>query len=234
MQSLTRNFLRSLLSILVRSGVGIARLLHINKPLRCLTAKFTFCQWLWQWTNYNSPLILRGSSDQTSGLRDLIEWLGDRRNLTLVEIGSYRGESASIFLNSGKFCKVYCVDPWDSCYDVNDSAGFTNMKLVEKDFDQLVGSDPRVIKVKGTIETLIKSYPELRPDVVYVDGCHTYDAVKNDLQITLASLKPRLAICGHDFSCSFPGCRAAITEICGDPEKIFADTSWAKRTLQNA
>lgn len=172
---------------------------------------------------------MRDSSNQISGLNELITWLGDVNNLTLVEIGSYRGESAGIFLDSGKFSHIYCVDPWASCYDVNDIAGFTNMKLVEKDFDNRHGKDSRITKVKGTIETLIENYPKLQPDVIYIDGCHTYDAVKNDLIISMKNLHPKLAICGHDFSDSFPGCKAAIIEICGTPEKTFSDTSWGKK-----
>ena len=223
----------SLISPLIRSFVGIARLIRLNRLLRTLPSKYKFCQWLWQWTTYNSNFEMRGSSHQISGLKDLIIWIGDVKNLTLVEIGSYRGESARIFLDSGKFSRIYCVDPWENCYDVNDFAGFTNMKLAEKDFDERAGNDSRITKVKGTIETLVENYPELHPDVIYVDGCHTYDAVKNDLTISLNKLKPRLAICGHDFSDAFSGCREAIIETCGVPDKTFADTSWAKRIQRN-
>ena len=35
-------------------------------------------------------------------------------NLTLVEIGSYAGESAEIFAQSGKFSTIVCIDPWQS------------------------------------------------------------------------------------------------------------------------
>ena len=224
-----QHILGTFLSPLVCWFVEITRLLRINKILRKLPEKFKFCQWLWQWNNYNLKFEMRNSSRQISGLNELIDWLGDTKNLTLVEIGSYRGESASIFLNSGKFYNIYCVDPWDNCYDINDFAGFTNMKSVEKDFDNRFEKDSRIIKVKGTIETLIKKYPQLQPDVIYIDGCHTYDAVKNDLIMTIKHLHPKLAICGHDFSDTFPGCKAAIIEICGTPEKIFPDTSWGKR-----
>ena len=219
---------------LVRCFVSVARLIRVNKILSRLTAKSRFCQWLWQWTNYNSGYEMRTSTAQKTGLNDLIDWLGGVSGLTLVEIGSYRGESASMFLRSGKFAHVYCVDPWDDGYDINDFAGFTNMRRVEKDFDKHVGGDSRVIKVKGTIETLVKNYPALRPDVVYIDGCHTYEAVKNDITVTLDKLKPTLAICGHDYSDNWPGCRAAIVEMCGIPDKTFADTSWAKKTRSTA
>lgn len=207
--------------------------LKIDKPLKKLVSKSKSLQWLLRWSSFNYRLEMRSSAGQRQGLLDLINWWGDIKGLTVVEIGSYRGESARLFLDSGKVGKLFCIDPWCGCYDAYDFAAFTNMSQVEKDFDSLAGKDPRVTKVKGTIETLVEKHSELKPDIVYVDGCHTYDAVKNDLTIIRKAFNPRIAVCGHDFSEQFMGCRQAIVETCGNPDAVFSDTSWAKKVCKN-
>ena len=70
----------------------------------------------------------------TRGLVDMINALG-MNNLVAVEIGSYRGESASIMLSTGKICKLYCVDPWKSFIDHSDYVVHSSMGKVEKMFD---------------------------------------------------------------------------------------------------
>ena len=52
----------------------------------------------------------------------------------LVEIGSYMGESAVLFAQSGKFKKIVCVDPWTDIPGHGDNAYF-GMAEVEKTFD---------------------------------------------------------------------------------------------------
>lgn len=76
----------------------------------------------------------------------------------MVEIGSYQGESAEIFLASGRIRRIYCVDPWQMYYDPDDGAAFTDMARVEADFDRRLSKDSRVVKVKGTIETFIERF----------------------------------------------------------------------------
>ena len=50
----------------------------------------------------------------TFGLFELLFFLRGQgiQNATLLELGSYMGESTSIFSSSGLFSTVYAVDPW--------------------------------------------------------------------------------------------------------------------------
>ncbi len=180
---------------------------------------------------FNRTVAMREALDAREGLKDLIAWWGDARNLTLVEIGSYSGESAELFLASGKIAKLYCVDPWRMNYDLNDVAAFTDMARIERIFDDRFAGETRMVKVKGTIDDLVarlESCPD-KIDVVYVDGCHTYDAVKHDLSVALSRIKPCLFICGHDYTDVWDGAKRAVDEIVGAPDAVFQDTSWGKR-----
>ena len=180
---------------------------------------------------FNRTVAMREAPAAREGLKDLIAWWGDASNLTMVEIGSYSGESAELFLASGKIAKLYCVDPWRMDYDPNDVAAFTDMARIERIFDDRFVGETRMVKVKGTIDDLVaqlEACPD-RIDVVYVDGCHTYEAVKYDLTVVLSKIKPRLFVCGHDYTDVWEGSKRAVEEVVGAPDAVFKDTSWGKR-----
>lgn len=188
---------------------------------------------------FDKTVVMRGEDSARQGLLDLIDWVAGKLDvrpsadgrgaLTMVEIGSYQGESAQMFLDSGIVGRLYCVDPWQMNFDKNDVCAFTDMARIEREFDRRVGGDARVVKVKGTVDTLVDRLAKegTAVDVVYVDGCHTYEAVKYDLTRVLAHVRPRV-VCGHDFSERWSGCRRAVLEVVGVPDVTFCDTSWGK------
>ena len=63
-----------------------------------------------------------------NGLQDFIDWI-PRKDLVLVEIGSYAGESASMFAKSGKFKIIVCVDPWISDPNGDDKNSYRNIDI---------------------------------------------------------------------------------------------------------
>lgn len=178
----------------------------------------------------NVRAMFRGQELRTTeagrrGLLNLARTLPD--GSVMVEIGSYRGESAEIFLSSGRVARIFCVDPWKRFYDLNDASAYTDMKEVELDFDRRHADDPRVVKVKGTIETFIERHGGEVIDFVYVDGCHTYQGAKNDILKARDCVRPRFAIGGHDWT--WPGIGDAVRETLGEPDQVFEDTSWVKK-----
>jgi hypothetical protein len=77
---------------------------------------------------------LRSYPQQKKDLEILLSQI-NRENLTLVEIGSYMGESMDIFAQSNKFSKIFCVDPWTNGYDDGDASSF-DCEYAEKHFDK--------------------------------------------------------------------------------------------------
>lgn len=173
--------------------------------------------------------MMRDSETGQKALVSLVESLRCDKPMVMIEVGSYRGESARIFLDTNRFSRIYCIDPWQMYYDDNDGAAFTDMEAVERDFDNRTGIDERVVKVKGTIDTFLEKYPDVEIDFAYVDGCHTYDAVKHDLKMILSSRRPRVALAGHDYVGIWEGVKRAIVESIGTPDAIFPDGSWVKK-----
>lgn len=177
----------------------------------------------------NNFYPMRGSQDLIQGLIDLCNAFSYSVNkptyeMTICEIGSYVGESTEIFAN--RFRSVFAVDPWMDDYDPNDAAcHHAPFSEVEKAFDKRMSFYPNVVKVKGKSEDVI---PQLQHkfDIIYIDGMHTYEAVRQD--IINSYPKVTYAIAGHDYSNDWPGVMKAVDELLGKPNFVFKDSSWLK------
>jgi predicted O-methyltransferase YrrM len=167
---------------------------------------------------------MRGHIDWISGLKDLARTATQgKENLIGIEIGSYNGESSRMFLETGKFKKLYCIDPW-SPYDSSQSASLTN-SVAEKEFDELVLKFPAIEKVKGFSADVFSMFQEESIDFIYIDGDHRFEEVLKDLKNYYSKIKFGGVISGHDWT--FGGvCLAVDTFFKRKPENIFKDSSW--------
>lgn len=145
----------------------------------------------------------------------------NKKNINMIEIGSYSGTSSNIFLLTGFVDKITCIDPWCS-----------QIKEAELKFDERYKNETRVIKFKGTIDKYVisKEFKDNKDiDLIYIDGNHNYEYVKNDILKTQQYIKPKYAISGHDYSEEkFPGVFKAVNELLGEPDIWYADHSWIK------
>lgn len=149
---------------------------------------------------------------------------------TIVELGSYMGESSIIFSQEFPNAKIYCIDSWEGGFDDSDSCSNHNYNLVEGEFDKRLSLTKNITKIKG-----FSTSHSIECDVVYIDACHKYECVLEDIRHWQPLTKK--VISGHDYypSESFrksnphiAGVKIAIDEMLGDPDKIFTDGSWFK------
>lgn len=143
----------------------------------------------------------------------------------MIEIGSYQGESMEMFVSSGSVDTIVCIDPWKNGYDSNDIASSSDMVEVESMFDKRADNARKttnVIKHKGTIDTFLQSEEfkqiEGKVDLVYIDGCHTYESCKHDIEMCINAIKPTIAYSGHDFVDCWCGVKKAVNELLGEPD----------------
>lgn len=170
----------------------------------------------------------KGISEQEGGLRELINYI-PKTDLVVIELGSYSGDSASIFMESGKVKTLYCVDSWANGYDVDDPASQSDMSGAEQMFDNVVAKHSGIIKVKKNIHEAVKDFELKSVDLVYIDACHLYDNVCSDIKDYLPIVKVGGFIAGHDYGFDrHPGVKMAVDEILGVPDMVFADRSWIK------
>jgi len=143
---------------------------------------------------------------------------------TMVEFGSYSGESALIF--SDYFDNVYCVDPWEDNYDLNDAACHAlPFNEVEKHFDANTSHKKNIIKCKCKSSDF--NVQDDNIGFVYIDALHTYEGVFNDIIKAKQLLKTNVNwIGGHDYSDEWIGVKNAVNYFFEKPHYTFQDRSW--------
>ena len=162
----------------------------------------------------DNGLIIMREGVQAEGLMSLIDDI-PFTGMTMLEIGCYSGESTIMFAESGKMDKIYVVDLWHG-----------NNAIAEDVFDKrMEGYD--VVKVKGNINTALKHLPPV--DFAYIDGSHTYSAVKNDIIKVMTIMKEGGMVSGHDYCDQYKDrVVMAVNEVLGEPDRVYADSSWVK------
>lgn len=146
-----------------------------------------------------------------------------------VEIGSFIGESAEIFAKSGKFKRLYCVDPWQPGYYRKH-----DMQEIERAFDERTAPYSCITKVKATSAEAVSMLRAEDVNFVYIDGNHKYDFVRKDIAIWLDVLRDsdtalERILAGHDYKFpKAPGVEKAVKELLSFPDIRFAGYSWVK------
>lgn len=161
-------------------------------------------------------LLMRQDKPGIQGLKDLIACLPD--DIVGLEIGCYAGESTRIFVESGKFKILYCLDFWKE--------GFYKDRTTsdaEKVFDELAENSEVVVKLKEDSNRVINLFTGKRIDFIYIDADHEYEQVKKDIENAI-QLNPKY-LGGHDYVPEFPGVMRAVDEL-PYVKRHFADSSW--------
>jgi predicted O-methyltransferase YrrM len=164
------------------------------------------------------------------GLVSLIEYITIGKNakdLSMIEIGSYTGESTQVFAKY--FGKVISVDPFENGYDMNDAAcHHADFNDVYNKFLENMQSFDNVTNIRKKSDDAITDMIE-KYDFVYIDGMHTYDQVKKDILNYKKLIKPGGFIGGHDYSDYWLDVVKAVNECLEKPDETFKDTSWIKK-----
>jgi|694.fasta_scaffold80691_7 predicted O-methyltransferase YrrM len=140
-----------------------------------------------------------------------------------VELGSFIGESANMVLGFPNIKHIDCVDL--SKHLITET---------EKRLNRFILNNRCSVHNKSSYDFL-KQIPNNYMDVVYIDANHSYESVKQDIELSFEKLKNDSFLCGHDYNPEhkpFPESNQAIEEFSGKNglEIIrFIDNSWIMR-----
>jgi predicted O-methyltransferase YrrM len=158
------------------------------------------------------------------GFIDFIQFLTSKKIENLIEVGSFQGESTTLFAHYLPESKIYSVDPFLSNYDDSDLASNSKMDDVECNFDRRISLFENIIKMKLASENASQKFDEKSVDVVYIDANHIHEEVVNDITFWLPKIKTGGYISGHDFY----QVKDAVENTLGGYDMIFDDTTWIK------
>ena len=127
----------------------------------------------------------------------------------ILEIGSYQGRSTRALADNTDG-KVYAIDTWNyQIYGVIES-GMTTYNAFYCNLYNHIKSG-KVIMHRGTW----RDYFASDYDFIFIDGDHTYESARHDIDKALRHLKPSGIIAGHDYCESWPGVVKAVDELIG-------------------
>lgn len=145
-------------------------------------------------------------------------------NGVIVEIGSWKGKS-TVWLASGAIksnSKVYAIDPHNgNSSEIKEEYGeidtydtfienITKAKLLEQ-----------ITPIRKTSEEAIRNFDK-EIDLLFIDGDHNYDEVKNDFDLWFPKLRNGGVIAFHDTVGTFSGPRKFVQKF------IFKSDTFSK------
>ena len=181
---------------------------------------------------YNPPINWYGNNGYNNlwfGLVFSVDWMSTeifkKGNLKLLEIGSYKGESTSIFASSGIFEKIYCMDPFDGYEEALEMLD-DDWKTVKTQFYTNTRHWDNINLIQDYSFNQVNNFPDKYFDVIYMDADHSYDALKRDIELYLP--KCNKIIGGHDYGDDHPDVMKVVKDVFDGPDIVFCDGSWFK------
>lgn len=141
----------------------------------------------------------------------------------IAEIGVFRGQFTEVLVKSFNPKKMIMIDPWEGDIysgdqDGNDVKWYKGDELYSQITEKFMGEKYDVQRAfsrdaKVDLASL---------DLMYIDGDHSYEGVRSDLELAMKWVKYGGWICGHDFAMNPAktnnnydfGVRRAVTEFC--------------------
>lgn len=154
---------------------------------------------------------------------DSLIWLLNKASEmdSIVEVGCWKGRSTHALLTGCKGA-VYAVDHFMGSDVVMDlqamKTDFQVKEYVCEEFLKNVGMFQNLKLLKMSSEEASKLFEPKSVDMVFIDGSHTYEDVKADLESWITI--PRKLICGHDYW-GWEGVRRAVDEKFGNDATLY-------------
>ncbi len=143
-------------------------------------------------------------------LSDLINKYGLKRG---VEIGVSTGGHSDAILKQTKVETLYSIDPWQT----NPSLHMPNQVMFDilhlRVVSRLKRYGHRSIVFRNYSYEIVEQFTNESLDFVFVDGDHTYAAVKKDLEDWYGKIRPGGFMAGDDYATVHPGVPQAVNEF---------------------
>jgi hypothetical protein len=138
------------------------------------------------------------------GLVNVINDLSTRlnRNVVGLEIGVCKGENIVHFLEqTNRIDKIHCIDPYLPYMDwigpVTQEDVDLYLDITLKNFEP---HKDKIVFYKDTSDNCVSKFSNEQFDYVFIDGDHSYEGVKKDLNNYYSKVKTGGVFSGHDIN----------------------------------
>jgi hypothetical protein len=142
-----------------------------------------------------------------------------------AEIGVFKGVLSDKLYNMLNPSELYLIDLFSGIMDSGDQDG-NNFEKYDLDisYSDLINKykSTNITILKGYSYELLSSFDDNYFDMIYLDGDHTYEGVKKDLEVSYKKIKNNAFIMGHDYEMNYNktkntynfGVKQAVDEFC--------------------
>jgi hypothetical protein len=145
-----------------------------------------------------------------------------------IECGAWLGKSSSYLIDKAlnKNIDVTIIDSWKgSINELQTTQNIaTQMDIYEVFLNNMGNRKYESMKALSYEASL--HFDNESCDVVFIDMEHTYNAVKNDIELWLPKVKTGGYLAGHDYSNDWLGVIQAVDEKLGKDNIRIQDTCW--------
>lgn len=177
-----------------------------------------------EWNNLPYNYLYTGMLELLLTLKESIPYHPSDTPKTMIEIGSYMGESTMMFASVGIFDTIHSIEPHNGSEEFNKLYEYS-WEDVKKEYKINTRHFNNIVHHQDYSYNVVDKFEDSSIDFIYIDAEHTYESVKRDLELYLPKLKKGGIIGGHDYHEVWPGVCKAIDEKL-TPITRFIDTSW--------
>ncbi|KAF4675626.1 hypothetical protein FOL46_000817 [Perkinsus olseni] len=136
-------------------------------------------------------------------------------NLAVVEIGVFSGHFSDFVLGALPNVTLIGIDPYygDDGTFPPELAHLDPVMVYEQTKERYSMYGERAKLWATTSKEASRVIPDESIDLIFIDGCHEYDCVREDIDLWLPKLRPGGIMSGHDFSDKWPGVVRRVNEI---------------------
>ena len=131
------------------------------------------------------------------------------RSLVIAELGSWKGRS-TIALAQNTPGVVFAIDVWE---DNPLAAMGTGVRgSIFHEFQENTRGIPNICPIVATTKQAFYVLQDaaVRFDMIFIDACHDFEHVKQDIENWSRLLSKEGILCGHDFVGDYPGVARAV------------------------
>ena len=135
----------------------------------------------------------------------------------MAEVGVWKGKSLSYIgvqiKNLKKDIKIYAVDTWQKMETENyhNDEMFLDDAFYNEFLKTIEPIKDLISPVRATSTEASKQFSDEYFDIVFLDACHDYEYIKQDIIHWLPKVKNGGIFAGHDIG--FPGVKKAVEEL---------------------
>lgn len=153
------------------------------------------------------------------------------KNSIAAEIGVFKGDYSQRILEIVNPSRLFLIDVWGDISHIYKDKLMADNAVHEERYRSVVKrflDYPQIRYIRSFSDCMLDIFPDNYFDWIYIDGDHSYEGCKLDLNIAKRLVKPDGLILGHDHNYKFPGVVDSVKEFVEENNYFLTHVTYDK------